>query len=543
MSGIAGIYYLDGRPVRKEINRMVETMEHRGPDEQDVWTSGSVGLGHCMLHTTPESLHASLPQESAQSGCVVTADARIDNREELIRDFRASAEPNGGIPDTTLILRAYEKWGRDCVDHLLGAFSFAVWDPRKGHFFSAIDHFGVRPLYYYHGKGTLFAFASEIKALLRLEDVPDEPDEVRIAEHLLAPVEEDPTRTYFKYVSGLAPAHALTVEPGQRTENEYWALDPSREIQLSSDEEYADRFHSLFTDAVDVRLRSTTPVGCMLSGGLDSSSIACKGAQLSRKSSGSPPIHTFSAVFGKESESDESPYIESVLSKCDELHPHFIRGKEKSPLADWDELYQYVDGACTAGNIYIFWRSNRRARDQGIRVMLDGFDGDTTVSHGKGFFYKLREEGRLLRLALEAGLLAKHWGESPWHVVWNWIKGPVASLPGISQLLEVRQLLKGREEDQHSNGTARWKRTLSGEVIQEVAPYVGGNNGSSRGRLVSQYPIPVLRQTPRGILSCPSTRTEDPKGMGPVCHAEGNGRGPPLSHTVARGQGELESRT
>jgi asparagine synthase (glutamine-hydrolysing) len=480
MSGIAGIYYLDGRPVGEELGRMVEVMEHRGPDEQAVWTDGAVGLGHCMLHTTPESLHASLPQESSQSGCAITADARIDNREELLRDLRLPVDPDQVIPDSTLILRAYEKWGRDCVEHLLGAFSFSIWDPRTEHAFCAIDHFGVRPLYHYYEQGKVFAFASEIKSLLALDDIPEEPDEVRLAEHLLAPIEEDWTRTYFKHISGLAPAHTFTVEPNRATETQYWSLDPSKEIQLSSDEEYAERFHSLFSDAVEARLRSTTPVGCMLSGGLDSSSIACQAAQISSRSSGAPSLHTFSAVFGEETGSDESPYIESVLSKYDQLQPHFIQGDEKSPLADWEELYQYVDGACTSGNIYIFWRSNRKARDHGIRVMLDGFDGDTTVSHGKGFFFELREEGRLLRLALEAGILAKHWGESPRHVAWSWIKGPVASLPGISQLMKARKYLKGEDgETAETSEDAEWQKVLSEEVTQKAVPHVSKNNRSA----------------------------------------------------------------
>jgi asparagine synthase (glutamine-hydrolysing) len=480
MSGIAGIYYFDGRPVGNEIGRMVDVMEHRGPDEQATWSDGSVGLGHCMLHTTPESLHASLPQESAQSGCVITADARIDNREDLIQNLQLSSDRDQTIPDSTLILRAYEKWGRDCVDHLLGAFSFSIWDPRARHVFCAIDHFGVRPFYYYCEQERVFAFSSEIKSLLTLNDVPEELDEVHLGEHLLAPVEEDWTRTYFKHVSGLAPAHTFTVEANQATETQYWALDPSQQVQLSSDEEYAERFHSLFSDAVEARLRSTTPVGCMLSGGLDSSSIACQAAQISSRSSGAPSLHTFSAVFGEETGSDESPYIESVLSKYDGLQPHFIRGDDKSPIADWKELYRYVDGACTSGNIYIFWRSNRKARDQGVRVMLDGFDGDTTVSYGKGFFYELREEGRLLRLALEAGILAKHWGESPRHVAWNWIKGPVASLPVVSQLMKIRRYLKGKDRKApESPKDPIWKKMLSGEVAQKTAAHVRNNNGSA----------------------------------------------------------------
>ena len=475
MSGIAGIHYFDGRPVGNEIGRMVDVMEHRGPDEQGVWTSGPVGLGHCMLHATPESLHASLPQESAQSGCVITADARIDNREDLIQNLRLSTDPDQVLPDSTLILRAYEKWGQDCVDHLLGAFSFAIWDPREQHLFCVLDHFGVRPFYYYCRAGEFFAFASEIKALLILEGVPEAPDKVRIAEHLLAPVEEDVTRTYFKHISRLAPSHALIIDHKSQTETEYWTLDPAREVQLSSDEEYAEHFRALFKDSVEARLRSNGPVGSTLSGGLDSSSIASQGARISQS-----PIHTFSAVFGEDSGSDERPHIEAVLSKYDGLQPHFIRGDEKSPLAEWNELYDYVDGACTTGNIYIFWRSNRMARNQGIRVMLDGFDGDTTVSYGKGYFYQLREEGRWFKLALEAGTLASHWGESPRGVVWNWLKGSILSLPVLSQLLKIRNALKGRGEfHQEKNGDAGWEKMLSREVVQEVKARSEKGEGSA----------------------------------------------------------------
>jgi asparagine synthase (glutamine-hydrolysing) len=476
MSGIAGIYSPGGRPVGDEIGRMVGVMEHRGPDEQATWSEKSIGLGHCMLHTTPESNHASLPQKSAQSGCVITADARIDNRADLIQNLRLSSGRDQVIPDSTLILRAYERWGRACVDHLLGAFSFAVWDPREERLFCALDHFGVRPFYYYYKPGELFAFASEIKSLLTLENVPETVDEVRVAEHLLVPVAEDVTRTYFKHVSRLTPAHALTIDRESKTETEYWALDPNESIHLSSDEEYAEKFRALFKDAVEARLRSNTPVGSTLSGGLDSSSIVSQAARMSKTSPGSSQIHTFSAVFGEDSESDERPYIEAVLSKYDELQPHFIRGDEKSPLAEWDELYQYVDGACTASNIYIFWRSNRRAKKRGVRVMLDGFDGDTTVSYGKGFFYQLREEGRWLRLALEAGMLAKHWGESPRGVVWNWLKGPILSLPVFSQLLKVRNALKERgASTQEDDENPRWKNRLSQRVAQRAEAHMQGN--------------------------------------------------------------------
>lgn len=482
MSGIAGIYSLDGRPVEDKVGRMVDVMKHRGPDEQSRWTDGSAGLGHCMLHTTPESLHASLPQKSAQSGCVITADARIDNRGALIRDLRLSPNPDQVIPDSSLILRAYEKWGRDCVDHLLGAFAFAIWDPRKPYLFCAQDHFGVRPFFYYYDKERLFAFASEIKPLFQIESVPKTLNEARIAEYLMAPVEEDVTRTFYKNIRRAAPAHTLTAQLDALTDTRYWALDPDQETRLASDEEYAERFQSLFEEAVDARLRSAHPVGSALSGGLDSSSITCQAARILEGSSDGPALHTYSAIFDNAPVSDERSYINDVLDKYESLRPHFIVGDKKSPLAEWDELYQYLDGACKAGNVYISWRLYHLAKEQGVRVLLDGFDGDSTVSHGTGWFNQLREEGRWLKLMKEVWAFAETTGDSPRDAVWSWIKGPLFSLPGLSHLVAARQTIKGLGDEQEKRKSepsqSAWRRALRDELTESVAPKLNESHAS-----------------------------------------------------------------
>jgi asparagine synthase (glutamine-hydrolysing) len=473
MSGIAGIYYLDGRPVDTEVDRMVDVMKHRGPDEQATWSDGTIGLGHCMLHTTPESLHASLPQEGAQSGCVITADARIDNRKDLIQNLRLSSGRDQVVPDSTLILHAYEKWGRDCVDHLLGAFAFVIWDPRERCFFCAQDHFGIRPLFYYHEEERLFAFASEIKPLFQIEAVPETLNKVRVAEHLMAPVEEDVTRTFYKEIRRSAPAHTLTVQTNSFMSSRYWELTSNQDPSLSSDRDYAERFQSLFATAVKDRLRSAHPVGSALSGGLDSSSITCQAARILERSSEDSTLHTYSAIFEDAPASDERSYINDVLDKSDNLRPHFIVGDDKSPLAEWDDLYQYLDGPCKAGNVYISWRLYQLAEEQGVRVLLDGFDGDSTVSHGTGWFNQLREEGRWLKLMQEVWAFADAIGESPRDAVWSWIKGPLFSLPGLSQLITARRAIKdlvdGKRKKESETSQPTWRQALRDELATSVA--------------------------------------------------------------------------
>lgn len=457
---------------------MVEAIEHRGPDGIDTWRDGSLGLGHCMLHTTPESLYEQQPLIDQSGDFAITADARIDNRKELTKILDVREPGDRPITDCELILEAYRHWKQECPKRLLGAFTFTIWDRRNKCLFCAKDHFGIRPFYYYHKQGELFAFASEIKALFELSAVPCEPNKIRIAEHLMAPVEDDITRTYFRDVYRLAPARTLTIGVDSISIRQYWALDPDREIRLSSDEEYADRFQSIFEKAVQARLRSSHPVGCMLSGGLDSSSITSQAARILKDSDEKLPLHTFSAVFDNFSESDERQYISSVIEKYkSELSSHLVRVDEESPLAEWNELHQFLDGACPWGNRYIQWRLLRAAREQGVRVILDGFDGDTTVSHGTGYFNQLREEGKWFSLVKEVAQYARTRNESPRGAVWSWIKGPLLSLPGFSHLVRVRQILKefinGRDSTRPKRSEKRaWNYALNETMLQDIEPFL-----------------------------------------------------------------------
>ena len=146
MSAIFGIYYLEGRPVdRTDLERMLESLAHRGSDGADLWSEGPVGLGHRMLWTTPESVHEKLPLLNHTGDVVLTADARIDNRDELLAVLGLTACPPAQVADSQLILAAYEKWGEHCPEKLLGDFAFALWDGRKQILFCARDTSGSSP--------------------------------------------------------------------------------------------------------------------------------------------------------------------------------------------------------------------------------------------------------------------------------------------------------------------------------------------------------------------------------------------------------------
>jgi asparagine synthase (glutamine-hydrolysing) len=417
MSAIAGMVNLDGRPVEPALfEAVMDSLAHRGTDGRGIWIDGAIALGHRAFWTTSEASLESLPMEVG-GRLVITGDVRLDNRGDLLGCLDECSFLSGSAPDCALVIAAYEKWGEDCVEHLLGDFAFAIWDKRARKLFCARDHMGVKPFYYAVIPGRQFVFGTEIKAVLSVPGMPATVNERRIADafvHLI----NDPVSTYYAEVVRLPAAHCLTVTSNVSIRR-YWRLNPDRELRLNSDLEYAEGFHEVFSRAVECRLRSSHSVGSMLSGGLDSSSITCVARDWS-KAQGKPKLHTFSGVFDEVSECDERPYIETVLEQG-HCQPDFIVLDSLSPFSDAEEIMWHLDEPLSAGNLYLNWNAYRRANELGVRVVLDGFDGDTTVSHGTGRIGELAGAGRWRDLAFELRSSSSNLKVKSWlHYWWGW---------------------------------------------------------------------------------------------------------------------------
>ena len=372
MSAIVGIYFLDGRAAdHNTINQMLERVKHRGPDRAGVWCEGSVGLGHRMLLTTSESLHEKAPLVNKSGDIVLTADARIDNRDELINALGLGQSPSREMSDSELIVAAYERWGERCPERLLGDFAFAICDKRRRSLFCARDHFGVKQFYYYYS-GRAFVFASEIKAIFSLPEVPQQVNEPRIADYLVHVLEGfDKSITFYKEIFRLPPSHSITCDGKGVSTRLYWSLDPNYEVRYSSDEEYAEKFLDLFTHSVRCRLRSAFPGGSMLSGGLDSSSIVCVARKLLEQNGGGR-LYTFSAISEDASTCGETPYIYSVLRNGG-LHSHTVRSNQLSHfVADLERFAWMEDDPFGAATMLIPRIMYACARESGIRILLDG---------------------------------------------------------------------------------------------------------------------------------------------------------------------------
>lgn len=409
MSAIAAVYNLDRQPV--ESNRLVkitERLKHRGIDGEGILCKKFVGLIHRLRYTTPESLLENLPMRSASGFYFLTCDARIDNRAELIPQLSMDGQKESEITDSAIILAAYEKWGEDCLPHLIGDFVFAIWDELEQKLFAARDPLGVKHFYYYYEPGKLFALASEIKALFEVEGIKRELNEEHLADYLVMNAEDKET-TFFCGIKRLPSTHSLTVSENGLNIRQYWQPN-YEEIKLKSDGEYHEAFREKLSEAIYPRLRSAYPLGSFLSGGLDSSAIVCIASEYLANND-KPPLETFSAIFPTVAKTDknidETNFMQSVIDKTD-CNAHFVKVDDDNPLREMKKIFWHADHPVGAPNVYMDLEIYLAAQKQDVRVLLSGTDGDSTVGHGYEDFARLAFRGMYLTLFRDAIALNKN---------------------------------------------------------------------------------------------------------------------------------------
>jgi len=407
MSGICGAWSLDGggSPI-KEVEAMAAALERRGPDGTHLWHQGTIALGHCLLATTPEALVEVLPLTDRASGCTITADVRLDNRDELIAALELATESRT-IGDGELILRAYLHWGEDCVDHLLGDFAFAIQDPRSKLLFCARDHMGMRQLIYHHLPDRHFLFATETQAVLAHGEVHKHINDGRIGDFLDNLEGLDLTSTFFEEVFRLPPAHCLTLGSAGLCLRRYWKLKAEPELKLHTDEDYSQAFLAVFTEAVRCRLRSAGPVTSMLSGGIDSNAVAAVASRLLAED-GRGPLLTFSATGPDPATCAESRAIQSAVTGADFV-PVLIDHAAMDDLKD--ELVELTEQCAEPfdGHMTLLRSVYLAAHRRGAKVMLDGVSADVILSAGNRVADLLRQ-GRFRDAMTEASDQRRFWG-------------------------------------------------------------------------------------------------------------------------------------
>jgi asparagine synthase (glutamine-hydrolysing) len=374
MSAIAGIIHFDGGPIEPGlIEKMTSAMAHRGPDGIRHWSKGSVALGQCMLHTTPESLEETQPLTNDDESLVLVMDGRVDNWEELRRELLGRGAILRTRADAELVLRAYEAWGRDCLSHIDGDYALVIWDARRQEAFCARDRVGNKP-FNYHWDGKTLVFASELHSILALPWVNETLNKGVLAE-FLAVEWHSREETFWQGISRLVAAHQMVVDAHGPSIEQYWQPDPWKTLPYSSDEDYIEHYRELLTDTVRRLSRSHQPVAYEVSGGLDSSAVFCMAEQLRRSGRlPAPAMEGFTLAFPDDEAANELEYSRAVGAHLGlpihEVPPSLVPlSWYRERAAQEREFPGYPNGAMS-----IALRQQARACD--ARAILSGLGGD-----------------------------------------------------------------------------------------------------------------------------------------------------------------------
>ena len=304
----------------------------------------------------------------------ITADARIDRREELIAKLpRAPATQN----DSELILLAYETWGEDCIKHLIGDFAFAIWDSRSRRFFCARDHFGVKPFFFTHIANN-FKFSTNLNSLRTGSDALNE---TAIGDYLVFGLNQDLSTTTFCDIQRLPPAHSLTLHNGSLSIRRYWTPDTSKEVRYRDRDSYVECFNELLQRAVRDRL--TDRVAVSMSGGLDSTSLAAVA-----RDSGAD-VHACAVVYDKLIPDEERHYATLAANHLGIPISYVVADRyslfDEQVPGDLDQPEPFLLSPQTAQ-----FHTLLRLCEAHSNVAFTGFDGDAFMTEPKQRRFKVR---------------------------------------------------------------------------------------------------------------------------------------------------------
>jgi len=414
MCGIFGIL-ANSLPQSITIKEALDSIRHRGPDDEgyvffngldhsyiaasgndsspelkaryknvlDLDTSGyPLVLGNRRLAIIDLSLRGHQPLSYAEGDFWITYNGEIFNYRELRMELSTLGCSFISDTDTEVVLAAYSQWGEECVSRFNGQWAFCIYDRRKKRLFCSRDRFGIKPFYYWFD-GEHFAFASEIKAVLKLPFVKKELNRPLIADFMLFHMHHHASESLYMGINQLLPSQNLIVDIREMNiqTNTYYSLYYSDEIGKYSNTQamrYADDIRDILIDAVKIRLTSNVPVGSCLSGGLDSSSIVVIINKLLKEGG------TAAEVMGKRQKTftvcfddplvDEREYADEVINHTN-VNGFFVHATAEKLWKELADFLFYQDGLCFMTNTYGGWEAMRLASYH-VKVVLNGQGGD-----------------------------------------------------------------------------------------------------------------------------------------------------------------------
>jgi asparagine synthase (glutamine-hydrolysing) len=388
MCGIFGIVAHSGRVPADVLERATQSLAHRGPDD-----SGTVilrdsargpveiGLGNRRLAILDLSPLAHQPMHDPDTGNWIIYNGEIYNFRDIRKELEQAGTNFVSHSDTEVLLKAYARWGEQCLPKFRGMFAFAIWDARQHHLFLARDPMGIKPLYYAES-GPYFIFASEVRTILGTGLVPRRLDHAGLLNYLTFGSAQDPL-TLIDGIRALPPGHSLIWEDGAIRHSAYWNLadnapeDHREQLPSSTNDRSgaASNLRPMLEEAVRLQLVSDVPVGVFLSGGIDSSAL------VSILSRGGVTPSTFSLVF-READFSEAEHSRTVARRFHTDH-HEITVSQQDVMAAIPDALRAMDlPTMDAINTYFV---SREARAAGVKVALSGLGGDEVFAGYSNF--------------------------------------------------------------------------------------------------------------------------------------------------------------
>lgn len=370
MCGIAGEVRFLGQTDVQSLNEMLEVMAPRGPNGKGIYSAGNVSLGHRRLSVIDLSTHGSQPMHDAQLGLTLVFNGCIYNYRELRDELQNEGYEFFSTSDSEVILKAFHKWGDECVHRLTGMFAFAVVDRDSGDVFLARDRLGIKPLYYYHNEQGMW-FASTLPALLKCSQVPTLINPVALHQYMSFRAIVDDL-TLFKHVHKLTAGHWMKISAsGDIQTQSYWAVPMAADKSEASEQEWKDRLTKALYTSVERRLEADVPVGVLLSGGLDSSLVVGMLDHLGQKN-----IHTFSIGFENvgEEEGNEFKYSD-IIAKHYATDHHRIHAKHNTLLANLEACISAMSEPMVSHDVIGFYLLSKEV-SQHVKVVQSGQGAD-----------------------------------------------------------------------------------------------------------------------------------------------------------------------
>lgn len=370
MCGIAGIVYRDASQVAPPglLAAMAGAIRHRGPDEGGLWRKGGVALIHQRLSII-DVASGQQPLGNEDGSVQIVFNGEVYNHHDLRADLEGKGHVFRTASDTEAIVHLFEEERERSVERLRGMFAFAIWDANRRDLFLARDPVGKKPLYYAELPEGLI-FGSELKALLAYPGLSRELDPQSVQDFLSLQYVPAP-RSIFKVVKKLPPGHSMTWRNGQLSEPQrFWQLDYEPKLAIS-EEEAAERVLAELDEAVRIRLESEVPLGCLLSGGIDSSAVV---ALMRRHNSGT--LRTFSIGFDEE-QHNELPFARQIAERFDTRHEEMVvrpDAMEVLPKVVW-----HLDEPMADPSAIPTWYVSEMCRKH-LTVALNGDGGDESFA-------------------------------------------------------------------------------------------------------------------------------------------------------------------